>query len=53
VLFRAANADPRYGYDVSPDGTRFALILGSPRANRLIVVLDALGLGGLSEGANR
>ena len=30
-------------YDVSPDGTRFAVVLGETRASRLVVALDALG----------
>jgi serine/threonine-protein kinase len=30
-------------YDVSPDGSRFVLVVGHRRANRLVVALDALG----------
>jgi serine/threonine-protein kinase len=41
-LFRAPRVELS-GYDVSPDGTRFAFVSGGPRANRLVVVLDALG----------
>ena len=41
VLFRAPAAG--WGYDVSPDGNTFAVVIGAPRANRLIVALDALG----------
>jgi hypothetical protein len=29
-------------YDVSPDGRRFALAVGTERATRLVVLLDAL-----------
>ena len=43
VLFRAPAADPTKGFDVSPDGSRFAIVMGAPHANRLIVALDALG----------
>jgi Tol biopolymer transport system component len=43
VLFRAPRADPGKGYDVTVDGSRIAMIIGAPRANRLIVALDALG----------
>jgi hypothetical protein len=36
-------------YDVSPDGTRFVLVTGNTRANRLVVALNALNaLGGHS-----
>jgi hypothetical protein len=42
TLFRSAS-DPIAGYDVSPDGSRFAIVTGAPRANRLVVALDALG----------
>jgi serine/threonine-protein kinase len=40
ALFRSP---PGQGYDVSPDGSRFAIVIGAPGANRLIVALDALG----------
>jgi serine/threonine-protein kinase len=43
TLFRAPLADPSKGYDVTADGSRFAMIIGAPRANRLVVALDALG----------
>ena len=43
-LFRSARVDAA-GYDVSPDGSRFVLVTGGPRANRLIVALDALETG--------
>ena len=42
-LFRApylANVNPNY--DVSPDGTRFVLVLRRTDANRLVVALHAL-----------
>jgi len=41
------------GYDVSPDGTRFVIITGGPRADRLVVALDALGANGGSEKSRR
>ena len=40
-LFRAARVDGA-GYDVSPDGSQFVFVAGGPRANRLVVALDAL-----------
>jgi len=43
VLFRAPAADPTKGFGVSPDGSRFAIVMGAPHANRLVVALDALG----------
>jgi Tol biopolymer transport system component len=42
-LFRMARVVAA-GYDVSPDGTRFAFVTGGARASRLIVVLNALGV---------
>ena len=42
TLFRAPSVDPTQGYDVSPDGSRFAVVMGAPRATQLIVALDAL-----------
>jgi serine/threonine-protein kinase len=30
-------------YDVSPDGTRFVVVVGGPRESHLVVALDALG----------
>jgi hypothetical protein len=33
-------------YDVSPDGTRFVLVTGNLRANRLVVALNALDASG-------
>ncbi|MEJ7813269.1 MAG: hypothetical protein WKG32_22860, partial [Gemmatimonadaceae bacterium] len=42
-LFRAAYVrGPHPNYDVSPDGTRFVLVTGLTRANRLVVALHAL-----------
>ena len=41
-LFRAPSAAPAQGYDVSPDGRRFALVIGAPRPTRLVVALEAL-----------
>jgi dipeptidyl aminopeptidase/acylaminoacyl peptidase len=43
VLFRAPTADPSKGFGVSPDGSRFAMVIGAPHAHRLVVALDALG----------
>jgi len=43
VLFRAPTAEPYRGFDVSPDGSRFAMVIGAPRPHRLVVALDALG----------
>jgi hypothetical protein len=43
VLFSAPGADTQSAYDVSPDGATFAIVMGIPRAHRLVVALDALG----------
>jgi hypothetical protein len=45
LLFRAPDLAIGAMYDVSPDGTRFVLVTGNTRANRLVVVLNALGGG--------
>lgn len=37
-------------YDASPDGARFVLVTGGARTGRLVVALDALGIGGTSTG---
>jgi hypothetical protein len=44
-LFRAPDLAIGAMYDVSPDGTRFALVTGNTRTNRLVVTLNALGGG--------
>ena len=44
VLFRSPTADPTRGFGASPDGSRFAMVIGAPRPNRLVVALDALGI---------
>jgi hypothetical protein len=44
-LFRIARVDAA-DFDVSRDGTRFVMVSGGPRANRLIVALDALSATG-------
>jgi serine/threonine-protein kinase len=44
-LFRAPDLAIGSMYDVSPDGTRFALVTSNTRTNRLVVVLNALGGG--------
>jgi serine/threonine-protein kinase len=52
VLFRAPAADPTKGFGVSPDGSRFAIVMGAPHANRLVVALDALGDAGRAKPAD-
>jgi hypothetical protein len=37
-------------YDASPDGSRFVLVTGGARTGRLVVALDALGIGGTRTG---
>ena len=51
-LFRMPRMDAA-GYDVSPDGMRFVLVSGGPRANRLVVALDALGADRARERSDR
>jgi serine/threonine-protein kinase len=46
-LFRAPYVEAAHpNYDVSPDGTRFVVVTGRVRANRLVVALQTLGAGG-------
>ena len=45
TLFRFPAADPGSGYDVSPDGARFAIVTGAPRASQLVVAVHALDTG--------
>jgi Tol biopolymer transport system component len=42
TLFEAPHVEGA-GYDVSPDGSRFAFTRGGPRTGRLVVTLDAIG----------
>jgi serine/threonine-protein kinase len=43
-LFRAPYVQHSHpNYDVSPDGTRFVLVTGNTRGNRLVVALNVLG----------
>jgi len=42
VLRASYIAGANANYDVSPDGSRFVIVTGPPRANRLVVALNAL-----------
>jgi hypothetical protein len=53
ALFRSPGADPSKGYDVSPDGSRFAIVIGAPHANRLMIALHTLDAGRPVRGENR
>jgi dipeptidyl aminopeptidase/acylaminoacyl peptidase len=50
-LFRAAYVESEHpNYDASPDGTRFIVVTGRARSNRLVVALHALDAGGAGPG---